>query len=303
MGWRKYNQMKKIKLKKKIIPLHRNVCQHPICFNSKVKPINFNIDSNDFIRIGRRGYKGFVYKDENTGYALGTHKVQSDSVKNILPTQFDTQFLMGLMFLLTKKRNEGENLYKLEFNSMYTMLKTLGLPTEKWYYERVKESLRKWRGIFLHYQNRFRKNTKGKYRIQTLNIPSILDSVSYEYNEGEKYQERSIKITFSVSFVELMEFSFYSPIDYDIIKKLPSPASINLYKFLISWDLHLKSGKFIKRNLKKFCFLELAMGEKTRTNKMKETLKASIIKVNTLLTKNQQFKIDFKDKNVIFKLS
>jgi Replication initiator protein A len=84
-----------------------------------------------------------------------------------LPTAPDSDVIVGLI-QLTKLRNNFTD-PTVEF-SRYELLKLLGWPDQKQYYQRLKESLRRWVGVTLHYDgcwwdNRRKRRVSASFHI------------------------------------------------------------------------------------------------------------------------------------------
>jgi len=84
-----------------------------------------------------------------------------------LPTASDADVIVGLI-QLTKLRNDFTD-PTVEF-SRYELLKLLGWPDQKQYYQRLKESLRCWVGVTLHYDgcwwdNRRKRRVSASFHI------------------------------------------------------------------------------------------------------------------------------------------
>ena len=140
-----------------------------------------------------------------------------------LPTASDADVIVGLI-QLTKLRNDFTD-PTVEF-SRYELLKLLGWPDQKQYYQRLKESLRRWVGVTLHYDgcwwdNRRKRRVSASFHIlDRLVVPDEDDSRVVS------------SFTWGKDFFNSCRAGNLKRLNLDIYFGLRSAISKQLYRFL-----------------------------------------------------------------------
>jgi hypothetical protein len=140
-----------------------------------------------------------------------------------LPTASDADVIVGLI-QLTKLRNDFTD-PTVEF-SRYELLKLLGWPDQKQYYQRLKESLRRWVGVTLHYDgcwwdNRRKRRVSASFHIlDRLVVPDEDDSRVVS------------SFTWGKDFFDSCRAGNLKRLNLDIYFGLRSAISKQLYRFL-----------------------------------------------------------------------
>ncbi|MBV8554099.1 MAG: replication initiator protein A, partial [Planctomycetaceae bacterium] len=192
-------------------------------------------DSEDLRRVGRdemnlaefpialltdyppEGVKMLVFEDRH-----GKLTVVGSEDRG-LPTAFDSDVIVGLI-QLTKLRNNFTD-PTVEF-TRYELLKLLGWPDRGQYYQRLKESLRRWVGVTLHYDGCWWDNRRKRRVSASFHI---LDEVVLPDEEDPKVVS---SFTWGRKFFKSCRDNNLKRLNLDAYFGLKSAISKQLYRHL-----------------------------------------------------------------------
>lgn len=283
--------------------LHRNVrllntvAQHPLVFPRGVISTQYDVTPEgevehiaDALPLNR-GYFGKITHTPSGVYCAGFtlseifEELPFDEAREMkgkpLPSKFDYKVLMKLIEASKGKR-------KVSFPSQYAFLQELGVTPNAQNYRRLVMALNKWLFLTLHYVGRFRwrgKNKKGAIRARALNI-------LYGYDIPDYIDEPCpLSVIISQEFLEVITGSHTAPLDTRVALKLPSEAAINIYQYLSSFDLVLRTGKGLKRGLKEFGTAMLSTSEKP--SRLKVQITKAIADINEAIEEETEYHAKF----------
>ena len=140
-----------------------------------------------------------------------------------LPTALDSDVIVGLI-QLTKLRNDFT--CPTVMFSRYELLKLLGWPDQKHYYQRLTESLRRWVGVTLYYDGCWWDNRRKRRGNASFHI---LDEVILP---DEHDPEIESSFTWGKKFFKSCKDGYLKRLDLDTYFTLKSAVSKQLYRFL-----------------------------------------------------------------------
>ncbi len=149
-----------------------------------------------------------------------------------LPTAPDADVIVALI-QLTKLRTNFTS-PKVHF-TRYELLRLLGWKNEGRSYRRLNESLQRWGGVTLHYDNCWWDNRAKKYGDATLHI---LESVVVLEGRGRGHEDEKQErlpfshFTWNKTFLESCQADNLKFLDVDVYFSLEHAASKRLYRFL-----------------------------------------------------------------------
>ena len=188
-----------------------------------------------------------------------------------LPTAADADVIIGLI-QLTRLRN-GFADPKVPF-TRYELLRVLGWPDESKYYKRLDESLNRWVGVVLHYQNCWWDNRAKRYLSAKLHI---IESVILDEKPGRRSKKTTPTSSFSwnTTFIESCQADNLKRLDLDTYFSFRSAVSKRLYRFLDKRFYLRPDWTF---DLKEFAFehVGLSRGYSRNAGKIKEKLQPAI---------------------------
>ena len=172
-----------------------NFLENPIWFQDEVS--------------AKKNKEGYIWKDkEGYVYSAGYRP----------PVKTDMIFLMYL--LLKSQQNGWTDMLEI---TRYEIIKNCGLQVKQDWYNRLEDSLKRWKKVELEFKGSFYDNKT--YR--TLNF-GIIDAWGIE--EGTK----KVWIRFSPEWLLRVKSSkYFKLLDFEMIRKLRSPLVTRLYEILI----------------------------------------------------------------------
>jgi hypothetical protein len=189
-----------------------------------------------------------------------------------LPTASDTDVLVGLI-QLTRVRNNFTD-PKVNF-TRYELLKLLGWPDESKYYRRVDESLSRWVGVTLHYNNTWWDNKKKRYLSAKLHI---IESVIIDDERAGRARRGGLpfsSFTWNTTFIASCQADNLKRLDLDRYFGFRSAISKRMYRFLDK-RFYLRAEWVF--DLKEFAFEHVGLSRNYEGNagKIKEKLQPAI---------------------------
>lgn len=189
-----------------------------------------------------------------------------------LPTAGDTDILIGLI-QLTRLRNNF-TAPKVQF-TRYELLKLMGWPDESKYYKRVDDSLNRWVGVTLFYDNAWWDNRAKRYLTAKLHI---IESVIIDDERPAKRTKGSSPLssfTWNAAFIESCQADNLKRLDLDRYFGFRSAVSKRVYRFLDKRFYVRPEWTF---DLKEFAFEHVGLSRTYAANagKIKEKLQPAI---------------------------
>ncbi|MBV8230495.1 MAG: replication initiator protein A, partial [Planctomycetaceae bacterium] len=181
-----------------------------------------------------------------------------------LPTASDADVIVGLI-QLTKLRNDFTD-PTVEF-SRYELLKLLGWPDQKQYYQRLKESLRRWVGVTLHYDGCW-WNNRRKRRVSA--SFHILDRLVVPDEDDSRVVS---SFTWGKDFFDSCRAGNLKRLNLDIYLGLKSAVSKQLYRFLDK-RFYLRPDQTF--DLRELAFEHVGMSRKYAPWKIKQELQPAL---------------------------
>lgn len=160
-------------------------------------------------KLAHKTEDGFVWKDKDGFIYRAGYKP---------PVKTDMIFLLYL--LIQSQKNKWAEELTL---SRYQVMTDCGLGTNDWWYDRLEDSLKRWKMVGIEFHGQF--YDKKEYLTKMF---GIIDD--WEINKETKL----LKVRLSPSYLlKIRESSFFRYIDFDQIKALRSPLATRLYEILV----------------------------------------------------------------------
>lgn len=212
--------------------------------------------------------------DEHRGEMITRHLTITGSDAHGLPTALDDEVLLGLI-QLSKLQNFAAR--KVHF-TRYQLIQVLGWRAESKSYERIEESLNRWTGVTLYYQNAWRNRADQCWVNEKFHV---LDNVTL-CHRGERLAlaragDQSEMPLSSFVWNEVLFASFRAGnlkrIDFDFIKGLRSAIARRLYRFLDKRFFHRGHWEF---DLKEFAWEHIGLARSYDAANLKRKLRTGI---------------------------
>lgn len=193
-----------------------------------------------------------------------------------LPVAADADVIIGLIQLTRIHNNFSDP--KVPF-TRYQMLRILGWPDESKYYRRLDESLNRWVGVTLHYQNSWWDNRAKRYLSAKMHI---LESVILDEKPGRRGRgaQPVSSFTWNTTFIESCQADNLKRLDLDTYFSFRSAVTKRMYRFLDK-RFYLRAEWVF--DLKEFAFeyVGLSRGYEGNAGKIKEKLQPALEELET----------------------
>ena len=189
-----------------------------------------------------------------------------------LPTAKDEEVLLALIHL-TDQVNRFES-PTVHF-TRYELIKLLGWNEGGKSYQRVRDSLARWKSVTLDYRNAWRDHKNQSWVSE---IFSIIDNVTiYDIDDAKRKRTADDQLNLPLStftwnrvFFDSMQAKYFKRLDFGFYQRLKTPTAKRVFRFL---DKRFGSGRDRwEFDLHEFAFEHIGLSRKYDTGKLKEKL-------------------------------
>ena len=211
--------------------------------------------------------------DWKTGKTIVRRVTITGSDKFGLPTAKDEEVLLALI-QLTKIANDftSPEVWFVKRD----VLEILGWKNRGWAYDRVEESLHRWKGVSIHYSNSWRDHSKGVWRdsaaVGVIDYFTITDG-RYRRISGPENGRGESRFCWNKLFFESFEAGYVKGLDFATYRGLHRPAAKRAYRFLDKRFWHKDAWEF---DLRQFACDKLGFSRAYTTGQLKERLRPAL---------------------------
>lgn len=219
------------------------------------------------------GQKSVEYQDTITDWKTGqmVHRrvCITGSDKFGLPTSKDEDVLLALV-QLTKITNGFTS--SEVFFTKHQVIEVLGWRNRGWAYERIEESLHRWKGVSVHYLNAWRDNAKETWKdseaIGILEYVKISDG-----RQTKRERADGSRIIWNKMFFESFRAGYLKKLDFQTYRSLNRSAARRAYRFLDKRFHHADEWEF---DLRVFACEKLGFSRGYDTGQLKERVQPAL---------------------------
>jgi hypothetical protein len=215
------------------------------------------------------------YEDPRTGKRVPRKVTITGSDEHGLPTAKDDEVLVALLYLTRQTNNFADS--TVHFNRR-DFLRILGWPDEGRYYHRLAESLYRWHGVTVRYENCWWDADKERYGTEAFHL---LDNVSI-YDErtrnrpdgpGQFFLPLS---SFRWNAVPFKSFSqdYMKELDLEQFLRLPGAAAKRAYRFL---DKSLPAVEPLAYDLRVFACEKVGMSRNYKPSRLITEVQTTVV--------------------------
>jgi len=214
-------------------------------------------------------------QDRKTGQVVERRVCITGSDRYGLPRPKDEDVLLALL-QLTRLANNFQN---AEFYfTKHEIIAILGWDNRGWAYDRIEESLHRWKGVSIHYQNAWRDNANGSWRSS-----EAVGVVEYfRLTDGrrrrQQHQNRS-RLIWNKLFFESFQAGYLKKLDFAVYRNLDRPAAKRAYRFLDKRFFHTTEWEF---DLRTFACDKIGLSREYDTGQLKARLKPALRELQTI---------------------
>ena len=219
------------------------------------------------------GLKSLTFEDEikDRGSVVVRRLTISPSERYGLPTSMDDEVLLGLIQLSRRDKFRDRT---VSF-TRYELIQILGWRDEGKSYERIGESLERWAGVTLYYENAWWDKDEQSWVNETFHI---LDNVTlYGRERRDRQRQRGMDGRSSFSWNRVVFRSFRSgylrKLDLNLYRRLEGAVAKRLFRFL---DKHFYLRRHLEYDVRLLCCDKLGMSRSQSMGDLKRTLASGI---------------------------
>ena len=191
-----------------------------------------------------------------------------------LPTSVDDEVVLGLIQLANAEKFQSPRVYF----SRYALIRLLGWRDEGKSYRRLSESLRRWLGVTLYYENAWWKNDAKAWVDESFHI---LEHVSIVRGRPSKKGDPAGLSSFVWNDVVFQSFKsgWIKPFNMEMYKKLRTPTAKRMLRFL---DKRFHRSSTIQMDLRKFAEEHIGVRRGYDTAALKRRIAPAIKELATM---------------------
>lgn len=191
-----------------------------------------------------------------------------------LPTAKDEEVLLGLIHLTEQQHQFRE---PTVYFTRYELIKLLGWNQGAKSYNRIRESLARWKSVTLDYRHAWRRSDSW-----VSEIFSLIDNVTLCEGETQRTIDKDSNqinlplssFTWNRIFFESMQRKHFKKLDFGFYLQLETATAKRLFRFL---DKRFGSGRMHwEFDLQEFAFEHIGLARTYNTGKIKEKLRPAI---------------------------
>jgi Replication initiator protein A len=211
-------------------------------------------------------------KDSKTGKLVARKLQITGSDLYGLPTSFDDEVILSLINL---SKMQGFSSPNVTF-TIHQIIRVLGWKNDDYYYKRIRESINRWLGVSLYYDNAWREKNKQNWDSEAFHL---IDNISWGKN-GQYSQ-----VTWNKRIFSSFENGNLKALDLDIYRNLSSPTARRIYRFLdkrfglgqSKWSFDLHKFAYNKIGLSKGSYADVAQIKRQLISAIKQLEDVSFI--------------------------
>lgn len=206
-------------------------------------------------------------KDWKTGQEITRRVCVTGSDKFGLPTAKDDQVLTALL-QLTKIANNFTN-PEVSFTK-HQIVELLDWSDSGWAYDRVEESLHRWKGVSVHYWNAWRDHESQTWTdTEAIGVIDYFKLSDGRRTQGAAKRDAQSRFVWNRELFKSFQAGYMKPLDFGLYRSLKRPAAQRAYRFLDKRFHHRPDWEF---DLHTFACEKLGFSRKYDTGQLKARL-------------------------------
>lgn len=206
-------------------------------------------------------------KDWKTGQEITRRVCVTGSDKYGLPTAKDEQVLVALL-QLTRIANKF-TCPEVQF-SKHQVIELLGWENSGWAYDRIEESLHRWKGVSVHYWNAWRDHESGCWiDTEAIGVIDYFRLTDGRRTQAAERRDSRSRFVWNRELFKSFQSGYLKPLDFGLYRSLKRPAARRAYRFLDKRFHHRPDWEF---DLQTFACEKLGFSRKHDTGQLKARL-------------------------------
>jgi hypothetical protein len=209
-------------------------------------------------------------KDWKTGQEITRRVCVTGSDRFGLPTAKDDQVLAALVQLTAITNNFANP--EVPF-SKHQVIELLGWDNSGWAYERVEESLHRWKGVSVHYWNAWRDHASQTWTdTEAIGVIDYFKISDGRRTQGTNHTGRS-RFVWNRELFKSFQAGYMKPLDFGLYRSLKRPAAQRAFRFLDKRFFHQDDWEF---DLRAFACEKLGFSRNYDTGQLKARLRPAM---------------------------
>lgn len=212
--------------------------------------------------------------DWKTGQQVTRRVCVTGSEKYGLPTAKDDQVLAALL-QLTGIANNFTN-PEVTFTK-HQVIQLLGWDNSGWAYDRVEESLHRWKAVSVHYWNAWRDHKNGTWTdTEAVGIIEYFKIADGRRHRASSEQATQSRFVWNRELFKSFQAGYLKPLDFGFYRSLKRPAAQRAYRFLDKRFFHQPEWEF---DLRTFACEKLGFSRNYDTGQLKARLTPAMVEL------------------------
>lgn len=213
-------------------------------------------------------------KDWKNGQEITRRVCVTGSDKYGLPTAKDEEVLAALLQLTRVVNNFSSP--EVPF-SKHQVIELLGWENSGWAYNRVEESLHRWKGVSVHYWNAWRDHTSGTWTdTEAIGIIDYFKISDGRRTQSPEKREAQSRFVWNRELFKSFQAGYLKPLDFGLYRSLKRPAAKRALRFLSKRFFHRPEWEF---DLQTFACEKLGFSRKYDTGQLKARLHPAMVEL------------------------
>lgn len=213
-------------------------------------------------------------KDWKTGQQVTRRVCVTGSDLYGLPTAKDDQVLAALLQLTGIANNFANP--EVTFTK-HQVIQLLGWDNSGWAYDRVEESLHRWKAVSVHYSNAWRDHKNGIWTdTEAVGIIEYFKIADGRRHRASSEQAAQSRFVWNRELFKSFQSGYLKPLDFGFYRSLKRPAAQRAYRFLDKRFFHQPEWEF---DLRTFACEKLGFSRNYDTGQLKARLTPAMVEL------------------------
>ena len=213
-------------------------------------------------------------KDWKTGQQVTRRVCVTGSERYGLPTAKDDQVLAALLQLTGIANNFTSP--EVTFTK-HQVIQLLGWDNSGWAYDRVEESLHRWKAVSVHYWNAWRDHKNGTWTdTEAVGIIEYFKIADGRRHRASSEQPTQSRFVWNRELFKSFQAGYLKPLDFGFYRSLKRPAAQRAYRFLDKRFFHQPEWEF---DLRTFACEKLGFSRNYDTGQLKARLTPAMVEL------------------------
>jgi hypothetical protein len=154
------------------------------------------------------------------------------------------------------------------------IIELLGWKNRGWAYDRLEESLHRWKGVSIYYKSAWRDNARGQWcDSEALGVIEYVKLTDSRRRSADSKEDRRSRVIWNKVLFDSFASGYLKRLDYQIYRSLERPAARRAYRFLDKRFFHKPDWEF---ELRVFACEKIGLSRSYDTGQLKQRLQPAL---------------------------